>query len=78
MDVTTRKVAEELYLMPHELMRWHEGGLLGGAKPSDQLVTDIGDDNCLKVIPDALVKVCFCLVCVGGALLDYNACQPTS
>jgi hypothetical protein len=34
MDVATIEVAEELYLMLHELMHWHEGGLLGGAKPT--------------------------------------------
>ncbi len=28
MEVTTLKVAENLYLMPHELMHWHESGLL--------------------------------------------------
>jgi hypothetical protein len=27
--------------MPHELMHWHEGGLLGGAKPANQLVANI-------------------------------------
>jgi hypothetical protein len=34
-DVATVEIAEELYSMPHELMHWHEGGLLGGAKPAD-------------------------------------------
>ncbi len=34
-DVATVKVAEELYLTPHELMHRDEGGLLGGTKPAD-------------------------------------------
>ncbi len=74
-DVATIKVGEELYSMPHELMHWHEGGLLGGAKPADQLVADIGEpSNCLRVIPDALVKVHLCTVCFGGTLLGNDAC----
>ncbi len=60
MEVATIKIAEELYLMPHELMHWHEGGLLGGVKPVDQLVANIGEpDDCLEVIPDALVEFVF-------------------
>ncbi len=35
MDVATVKVAEELYLMLHEFMHRHEGGLFGGAKPKN-------------------------------------------
>jgi hypothetical protein len=77
-DVATIEVAEELYSTPHELMHRHEGGLLGGAKPADQLVTNIGEpSNCLKVIPDALVEVHLCMVCFGGALLG-NGAHPFS
>ncbi len=76
MDVAIVKIAEELYSMPHKLMHWHEGGLLGGAKPADQLVANIGEPgDCLKVIPDALVKVCLRTVCFGGASLGNVACQ---
>jgi hypothetical protein len=71
----TVEVAEELYLMLHELMHWHERGLLGCVKPVDQLVANIGDPgDCLEVIPDALVKVCLHTVCFGGASLGNNAC----
>jgi hypothetical protein len=50
--------------MLHELIHWHGGGHLGSAKPADQLVTNIGEPgNCLKVFPDALIKVCLCMVC---------------
>jgi hypothetical protein len=74
-DVTTIKVAEKLYLTPHEPMHWHEGRLLGGTEPADQLVADIGEpDDCLKVIPDALVKVRLRTVCIGGALSGNNTC----
>ncbi len=56
MEVATREIAEELYLAPHELMQWHEGELLGGMKPADQLVTNIGEPGySLKVIPYAFV-----------------------
>jgi hypothetical protein len=34
-EVATIKIANELYSMPHELMHWHEGGLLGSTKPAD-------------------------------------------
>ncbi len=67
-EVAALKIAEELYLMPYELVHWHESGLLGGAKPADQLVANIGEPgNGLKVIPNAFVKVCLCTVCVVGA-----------
>jgi hypothetical protein len=42
-EVATLKIAEELYLLPHELVHWHESGLLGRTKPADQLVADIGE-----------------------------------
>jgi hypothetical protein len=74
MEIATVEVAEELYLTPHELMHRHEGGILGSAKPADQLVTNIGEPgDCLKVIPDALAKVCLCMVCFSGALLGNDA-----
>jgi hypothetical protein len=56
-------------------MHWHEGGLLGGTKPVDQLVANIGEpDNCLKVIPDAFVEVHLCTDCASGASLGDNTC----
>ncbi len=75
-DVATIKIADELYLTPHELMHWHEGGLLGSTKPADQLVTNIGEPgNYLKVIPYAFIKVHLCMVCVSGASLGNDICQ---
>jgi hypothetical protein len=68
MEAATLKIAEKLYLKPHELMHWHESGLIGSTKPADQLVTYFGEPgNGLKVIPDTLVKVCLCTTCVIGA-----------
>jgi hypothetical protein len=74
-EVATVKIAEELYLMLHEHVHWHESGLFGGWKPLDQLVANIGEsDNGLKVIPDAFIKVCLRMVCVGGAPIGNFAC----
>ncbi len=73
-DVAIVKVAEELCLTPHELMHWHEGRLLGGTKPADQLIADIGEPgDCLNVIPDALIEVSLPMVCFSGALHGNNA-----
>ncbi len=73
-DVATVEVAEKLYSTPHELVHWHEDGLLSGTKPADQLVANVGEPgDCLKVIPGALVKVHLRTVCFGGALLGDNA-----
>jgi hypothetical protein len=72
-EVAIVEIADELYLTPHELTNCHEGGLLGSMNTVDQLVADIGEpDNCLKVIPDALIEVCLHMVCIGGALLGNN------
>jgi hypothetical protein len=74
-EVATIKIANELHLMPYELMHWHEGGLLGSMKPENQLVASIGEpSNCLKVILDAFVEVCLRTVCIGGALLGNDIC----
>jgi hypothetical protein len=68
-EVTTLEVAEKLYLMPHELVHWHESGLLGCTKPANQLVAyNWETGNGLKVIPDALVEVCFCTICIVWGL----------
>jgi hypothetical protein len=75
MEVATVKIADELNLMPHELMHWHEGRFFGSTKPADQLIANIGEPwDCLKVIPDAFVEVCLCMVCNGGALLGSDVC----
>jgi hypothetical protein len=70
MELATLKMAEKLYLTPHELVHWHESRLLGCTKPADQQVAYIGEPgNSLKKIPDAFVKVCLCMICIVGALL---------
>jgi hypothetical protein len=42
-EVVTLKVAEKLHLTPHELVHWHESGLLGRMKPANQLVAMLGN-----------------------------------
>jgi hypothetical protein len=72
--VLTLEVAEKLHSTPHELVHWHQGGLLGHIKPANQLVANVGEPgNGLKVVPDALVKVCLCLICIVWALFRDNA-----
>ncbi len=34
-EVAAIEVAEELYLMPHKLMHWHDRRLLGNAMPTN-------------------------------------------
>jgi hypothetical protein len=54
--VATLKVAEKLHLMLRELVHWHECGLHGCTKPSDQLVTYIWETgDSLQAISDAFV-----------------------
>ncbi len=73
-EVVTLKVAEKLHLMPHGLVHWHESGLLGCMKPANQLVTNVGEPgDGLKVVPDALVKVCLCTSCILQALFCDDA-----
>ncbi len=60
--------------MPHELVTWHEGGLLGCTKPADQLVVNVGEPgDGLKVVLDTLVKVRLCTICIVWALLHNDA-----
>jgi hypothetical protein len=74
MEVVTLKVAEKLHSTPHELVHWHESGLLGRAKPANQLVADVGEPGeGLKVVPYALVKVCLRLICIIRASLCNDA-----
>ncbi len=73
-EVLTLKVAEKLHSRPHELAHWHEGGLLSRAKPANQLVANVGEPgNGLEVVPDALVKVFLCPICIIQALFCNNA-----
>jgi hypothetical protein len=72
-EVVTLEVAEKLHLMLHELVHWHESRLLCCTKPANQLVKDIGEpSNGLKVVPDALVEVCLCTICITGASFCNN------
>jgi hypothetical protein len=74
MEVFTLKIAEKLHSMPHELMHWHESGLLGCTKPVDQLVTNVGEPgNGLKVVPDAFIEACLCTICIIRASFCDNA-----
>ena len=58
----------------HELVHWHEGGLLGHTKPSDQLVTNIGEpSNGLKVVPDTIIEVSLCMIYILWTLLCNDA-----
>jgi hypothetical protein len=60
--------------MLHELMHWHESGLLGSTEPANQLDAYIWkSSNCLKVILDTLVVVCLCTICIVWALLCNDA-----
>ncbi len=73
-EVTTLKVAEKLYLMPHELMHWHESGLLRSTEPANQLVAYVRESgDGLKIIPDTLVEVCLCKICIVWASLCDDA-----
>ncbi len=73
-EVATLKISEELYSTMHELVHWHEGGLLGHTKPSDQLVTNIGEpSNGLKVVPDTIIEVSLCMIYILWTLLCNDA-----
>ena len=73
-EVATLEVAEKLCSTPREL--WHESGLLGHTKPASQLVADVGEPgNGLKVVPDALVKVCLHTICIVWESLCNDAGQ---
>ncbi len=73
MEVVTLEVAEKLHSTPHELVHWHESGLLCRTKPANQLVANVGEpSDGLKGVPDALVKVCLCKICIVQALFCGN------
>jgi hypothetical protein len=70
----TLEIAEELYSTLHELLHWHEGGLLGCTKPADQLVTNVGKPgDSLKVVPDNIVKVHLRTICIVWTSLCDDA-----
>jgi hypothetical protein len=70
MEVATLKVAEKQHSTTRELLHWHESGLLGRTKPENQLVAYIWEtSDSLKILPNALIEVCLCTICVVWALL---------
>jgi hypothetical protein len=73
MEVVALEVAEKLYLMTHELVHWHESGLLGRTKPANQLVANIGEPgNGLKEVPDTFSEFFLHTICIFWTLLhDY-------
>ncbi len=72
-EVVTLEVADKLHLMPHDV-HWHDSGLLCHTKPANQLVANVGEPgNGLKVVTDALVKVCLHTICIVWALFCDNA-----
>jgi hypothetical protein len=74
MEVATLEIAEKLYMTPHELVHWHESGLLGHTKPLNQLATYVGKPcNSLKVILDTFIKVCFHTTCIVWTSLCDDA-----
>jgi hypothetical protein len=55
-------------------VHWHESGLLKGTEPANQLVAYVWESsNGLKVIPDTLVEVCLCMICIIWASLCNDA-----
>ncbi len=74
MEVVALEVAEKLYSTMHELVHWHESGLLGRTKPANQLVANVGEPgNGLKVVPDTSVKIFLCTICIFWTLLCNDA-----
>jgi hypothetical protein len=74
MEVTTIKVVEKLYSTPHELVHWPESGLLRSMEPANKLVAYVWESgDGLTVIPDTLVKVCLCTICIVWASLRNDA-----
>jgi hypothetical protein len=62
--------------MPHELVHWHESGLLRSTEPANQLVAYVWESgNGLKIIPDTLVEVCLHTICIIRASLRNKACR---
>ncbi len=73
-EVTTLKVAEELYSTLHELVHWHESELLRNTEPANQLVAYVRESgDGLKIIPDTLVEVCLRTISIVWGLLCNDA-----
>jgi hypothetical protein len=73
-EVVALKVAEKLYSTMHELVHWHESGLLGRTKPVIQLVANVGEPgNGLKVVPDTFVEFFLRMICILWTLLCDDA-----
>ncbi len=73
-EVVTLKVAEKLHSTRHELVHWHESGLLFYMMPANQLFANVRESgNSLKVVPDALVEVCLRTICIVRALFCNDA-----
>jgi hypothetical protein len=74
MKVVALKVDEKLYSTTHELVHWHERGLLGRMKPANQLVANVGEPgNGLKVVPNTFVDFYLCTICIFWTLLCNDA-----
>jgi hypothetical protein len=73
-EVATLAVAKKLYSMPHELMHWHENGLLRCTQSANQLVPYIWKTgNSFEVTLDAFIKVCLCTICLVWTSLHDDA-----
>ncbi len=74
MEVVALEVAEKMHSTPHELVHWHESRLFCCTKPANQLVANVWEPgNGLEVVPDALVEVCLCPICIIRASFCDNA-----
>ena len=81
-EVATLKVAEKLYLTPHELVHWHESGLLGSTKPADQLVAYIGEpgdglgESLMHLLKFASVQSASLGHCFAMTLVLWSSLHP--
>jgi hypothetical protein len=73
-EVVVLEVAEKLHSTQYELVHQHESGLFCCTKPANQLDANVWEPgNGLKVVPDALVKVCLRPICIVRASFCDNA-----
>jgi hypothetical protein len=73
-ELVALEVAEKLYSMTHELVHWHESGLLGRTKPANLLVANVGEPgNVLKVVPDTFIEFFLRTICILWTLLCNDA-----
>jgi hypothetical protein len=72
--VVALKVAKKLYSTAHELVHWHESGLLGRTKPANQLVANVGEPgNGLKVVHDTFNEFFLRTICIFWTSLCDDA-----